>query len=386
MRILALTLLFVFTALTSSAATDEVSALYINNENADDSIATVCDTLTADTTQQRAPWYVRFYRFAGKVLSPKRDLNYIDVQDYYNWCGELQLTSRFESYEIDATNEYSMRISPDTRWRIGPFFGWRFAFLGYNFDIKSIFFKSDDTDFSGSVYSAAFGIDFFYRRVGGNYNIRKLRIGDKDYSDVVRGQHFDGLNLGMTRLSFYYITNYKHYSHQAAFNQTHRQLMSAGSPVIGIQYAHNRSNIDVAKLAGLLGSDALSSLSETQLHQTLKNNELSLTAGYGYNWVFAKNWLAAGELTGSFGYLVQHGDMAYKSEEENEQQSIFRKMDDFYRKNIAFSGNFRFAVLWNNGPWFAGTQVVGFYYQYGNGNVMTRNLLGCAYIYVGFNF
>lgn len=40
----------------------------------------------------------------------------------------------------------------------------------------------------------------------------------------------------------------------------------------------------------------------------------------------------------------------------------------------------------NNGPWFAGTQTILFYYQYGNGAVMTRNLLGSVYVYVGCNF
>lgn len=44
------------------------------------------------------------------------------------------------------------------------------------------------------------------------------------------------------------------------------------------------------------------------------------------------------------------------------------------------------SVLYNNGPWFAGIQTVLFYYQYGNGTVMTRNLLGSYYVYVGCNF
>ena len=62
------------------------------------------------------------------------------------------------------------------RTRVGPFFGWRFAFLGYNIDLQSVFMNSDDTDLSASIYSAAFGLDLFYRRVGGNYNVRNLII------------------------------------------------------------------------------------------------------------------------------------------------------------------------------------------------------------------
>ena len=65
---------------------------------------------------------------------------------------------------------------------------------------------------------------------------------------------------------------------------------------------------------------------------------------------------------------------------------VFKQIDTFYRKNIAFNSNIRMSLLYNNGPWFAGTQTILFYYQYGNGAVMTRNLLGSVYVYVGCNF
>lgn len=347
---------------------------------------TLQDTLPAvlqDTLKKRAPWYVRFYRFADKVLSPPRDLKYIDVQDYYNWCAMMQLTNRFEMYEMDSGKDFHMRVSPDSRWRIGPFFGWRFAFFGYNFDMKSIFIKDDDTDLCGSVYSAAFGLDLFYRRVGGRYNIRHLSVKDVDYTRQLRDVPFDGVNMGMTRISFYYIMNYKHYSHQAAFNQTHRQLISAGSPILGLQYAHNKTSVDVNKLTSMVGmtnDDYLASLLQQQ-----KNDEISLTGGYGYNWVFSKNWLAGAELTGSVGYLHQGTDVE-EQQNDDESHNLFKKIEYFSRKNIALNGNFRFSVLYNNGPWFTGAQAVGFYYQYGNGTVMSRNLLGCVYFFVGCNF
>lgn len=340
--------------------------------------------MPADSTKaerkKKGNWLVRAYRFADRVLSPPRDSNYIDVQNY-NWCAELQMTSRFEQYELDA-NELHLTLSPHWRNRIGPFFGWRWAFLGYNFDLKSIFINSEDTDLGGSVYSAAFGLDLFYRRVGGNYKIKSFESQGTDYSDLVRGKTFNGIQIGMTRVSFYYLTNYKHYSHQAAFSQTNRQLRSAGSPIFGLSYAHNSVSLDWERLSTTIAS-AMPGYKAPKVFQSIKNDEYSLTAGYGYNWVFAKNWLAAGELTGSLGYLVHHSDV--QNDEEN-SGSVFKIIDTFYRKNIAFNGNLRTAILYNNGPWFAGTQAIIFYYQYGNGAVMTRNLMGSLYLYVGCNF
>ena len=329
---------------------------------------------------KKKSWFIRAYNFIDRLLSPPRDSNYIDVQNY-NWCAELQVTSRFEQYEIDATS-FHLKLSPQTRTRIGPFFGWRWAFLGYNFDLKSLFINSEDTDLGGSVYSAAFGIDAFYRRVGGNYKIRKLQSEGKDYSDLVKGKTFNGIHIGMSRLSFYYILNYKQYSHQAAFSQTNRQLRSAGSPIIGASYAHNRVTLDWEKLSATIGS-AIQGYVPPKVFQTIKNDEFSVTGGYAYNWVFAKNWLAAGEMTGSLGYLVHHSDVEGDS---SGSSSVFKQIDTFYRKNIAFNSNIRMSLLYNNGPWFAGTQTILFYYQYGNGAVMTRNLLGSVYVYVGCNF
>ena len=102
--------------------------------------------------------------------------------------------------------------------------------------------------------------------------------------------------------------------------------------------------------------------------------------------MFAKNWLAGAELSGSIGYLLQHTATASRMDDNDEQPNIIKSFEDFGRKNIAFNGTMRLVVLYNNGPWFAGTQGYLFYYQYGNGVVMTRNLLGSAYLYVGYNF
>lgn len=343
-----------------------------------DSMATEARPDTA-VVRKKDSWLVRAYRFCDRVLSPERDSNYIDVQNY-NWCAELQLTSRFEVYEIDAENSFHLKLSPHWRTRIGPFFGWRWAFLGYNFDLKSIFINSEDTDLGGSVYSAAFGLDLFYRRVGGNYNIREFSYGGNDYSDILRDKTVNGIRIGMTRVSFYYILNYKRYSHQAAFSQTNRQLRSAGSPILGFSYAHNSVALDWEKLnASVVSGANIATL--PNMFQTIKNDEYSLTGGYAYNWVFAKNWLAAGEITGSLGYLIHHSDV-----KDEQHSSLLDQIDSFYRKNIAFNSSLRLALLWNNGPWFAGTQSILFSYQYGNGSVMTRNLMGSVYLYVGCNF
>ena len=331
---------------------------------------------------KRPGFFKRAYLFCDRIFSPPRDTNYIDVQNY-NWCAMVQLTTRLEMFQSeDDDGDFNMRMSPQARTRIGPFFGWRFAFFGYNIDLKSVFMNDDDTDLSASIYSSAFGLDLFYRRVGGQYRIDKLMLDDVDYSSLLKGETVDCVKSRMTRISFYYLFNYKHYSHQAAFSQTNRQLISAGSPIVGFQYAHNNTTIDWNNLIGRVneinGTDY-----KVDYNGVMKNDEFSVTAGYGYNWVFAKNFLAAGELTGSIGYLINHVNSWKKNEED---KSIMWNVEDFAKKNLAFNGNLRFAVLYNNGPWFTGIQGVMFYYQHGNAEMVNRNLLTTLYAYVGYNF
>ena len=355
-----------------------------------DTITSALSHQPSDTTQSPPPtgggregasFFTRAYYFLDRIFSPPRDTTYIEIQDHYNWCAEVQLTNRFEMYEIDNDENFLLRVAPKVRTRIGPFFGWRFAFFGYNIDIKSIF-NNDDIDLSGSIYSSAFGLDLFYRRVGGNYNIKRLIMNNTSYSANLRNVPFDGVNVGMSRISFYYVTNYKRYSHQAAFSQTHRQIRSAGSLLLGAAYAHNRIVVDWDKLTDIINTNCGTNIEPNAITGYQKNNEITLSVGYGYNWVFARNWLAAGELSGGIGALFHKAD----SQKPESSSDIFKSINNFANSYLAFNANARIAILWNNGPWFSGVQGVFFYYQSGNGKVVNRNILGTTYVFLGFNF
>lgn len=346
--LLLISILHIFATNIQGSTKGEIGTLSDDISSAEDSAHNII------ISQKKDGWFKRTFRNIDKVLSPERDSNYIDVQKY-NWCAMAQISSRFENYDIDSGEDFTLQVTPSTwRTRIGPFFGWRWAFFGYNIDLKSVFVNSHDTDLGASIYSAAFGVDAFYRRVGGDYNIKQLNVSGKDYSNLLRGTPFGGINIGMTRVSLYYVTNYKHYSHQAAFSQTNRQLRSAGSPILGLSYAHNKQRVDWESLNKIVNQNA--SPEEQAMftldYETQKNDEFSAMAGYGYNWVFAKNFLAAAEFTGALGYLKHKYKFDNTVDEEN--GDFLMQIDNFYKSNIALNANIRLALLYNNGPWFAG--------------------------------
>ena len=102
---------------------------------------------------------------------------YIEPQ-HYEFTVMGQVTRTYESFEL-SSNGQSIRLAPDGLTKVGPYFGWRWFFLGYTFDIKNIGFGHNGlkNQLDLSIYSSQVGIDIFYRRSGDDYKIRDVKLG-----------------------------------------------------------------------------------------------------------------------------------------------------------------------------------------------------------------
>ena len=98
-----------------------------------------------------------------------------------------------------------------------------------------------------------------------------------------------------------------------------------------------------------------------------------LSAGYAYNWVFAKNWLfcASGQLA-----------VAYKSSYGNtaDEDNGF----DFGKVNPDLVG--RFALVYNNVRWYAGASAILRTNNYRTSRFKANNMYGTLSAYIGYNF
>lgn len=58
--------------------------------------------------------------------------------------------------------------------KLGIYFGWRWIFLGYTFDIEDLFGKNknkaEKTEMSLNIYSSKFGVDLYYRKTEATSN------------------------------------------------------------------------------------------------------------------------------------------------------------------------------------------------------------------------
>lgn len=106
----------------------------------------------------------------------------------------------------------------------------------------------------------------------------------------------------------------------------------------------------------------------------IKYTNISLNAGYAYNWVFARNCLAC---------LSFNPAVAYKTSRIEKTEE--READDWY-KNFNIDFILRAGVVYNNSKYFVGTSFVGRTYDYYKNSFSLNNGFGTLQIYAGFNF
>jgi hypothetical protein len=99
-------------------------------------------------------------------------------------------------------------------------------------------------------------------------------------------------------LNAYWIFNHKKFSYPAAYSQSTNQRKSAGSFMAGFSYSQHSIYFDYTQLPTELKNNINSNLRFNKV----KYSDYSLGFGYGYNWVFKKNWVANLSLLPGIGF------------------------------------------------------------------------------------
>lgn len=321
-----------------------------------------------ETPDDSLGWLKRTIRGFSKI-----DTNYVEPQ-HYEFSAMLQTTYTYDIYQLKSDDGQRITLAPSPTMKVGPYFGWRWIFAGYTFDLKNLSIgKSPKQEWEFSLYAAQVGIDLFYRRTGSDYKIRDVHLGDYSLQKELEGLPFDGLSVGITGFNLYYIFNHQRFSYPAAFSQSTCQKISCGSWMAGIGYAYNKLEFDHKKLQNMVDRYGTP---EIQLDSGLMFNNVryldySVTGGYAYNWVFARNWLFCASASVGIGYKHTKGDVEYEG---------------FNFNNLSFDGIGRFGLVYNNMRWYAGTSLVLHGYTYHKERFSANNAFGNWNIYVGYNF
>lgn len=309
------------------------------------------------------------------------DRRYIEPQ-HYNYTLMIQNTNTYEIYKLTSKSGQSITFAPKPTYRVGPYVGWRWIFLGYTFDLKNLNTSKRKTEFDLSLYSSLFGIDLYYRKTGDDYRIREASLSDGNKNQELKGVPFSGLSVSIKGFDVYYIFNHKRFSYPAAFSQSTNQRRSAGSPLIGIGYTAHNLKLNSEKLKEVVESATDKDGNNVKLDSGLmfkqvRYSSYSVSGGYAYNWVFARNWLFAASLSMALAYKKSNGDL------ESEKSSF--AIGGFYFDDINLDGIGRFGVVWNNTKYYAGMSTIIHSFNYRKSQFSTNNVFGSLNFYVGIN-
>ncbi len=341
----------------------------------DDSLSGKSPVLSGDSLLVEQPekegWLKRLI-----VSFSEQDTAWVEPQ-HYNWALMLQSIMTYDYYKLSAGNQ-SVSFSPRLDIRMGPYFGWRWIFLGYTLDLRklNIFKKSPRFEIDGSIYSARFGADVFYRRTVNDYMIRSVEMENGIDTGPLEGMSFDGLKVSITGISLYYIFNHKRFSYPAAFAQSSCQKISCGSWMAGLGYLSNSIDFDYERLESMarerLGQEV--QIDSAMNFGSVKYRDISASVGYAYNWVFARNWLFCSSLSLALAYKKSYSAM--------EQE----RAHGFSFSNFNIDGIGRFGLVWNNTKWYAGASAIVRAYNYHKSRFAANNIFGDLSVYVGLNF
>ena len=313
-----------------------------------------------------------------KIRKVGKEFNAVDTTfispNLYNLAFMLEHSSWYEYYRLGSNSnngEQSISFSPNANFKLGVYFGWRWIFLGYSFDVKDIFGghknKAKKTEMALNLYSSKFGVDLYWRKTGSDFKIRSYN--GFQLNTPTKNMDFNGFQSKIKGLNAYWIFNYKRFSYPAAYSQSTNQRKSAGSLMAGFSYSQHNISFDYDKLP----TEMRDQLHNALLFKKVKYSDYILCLGYGYNWVFAKNWVSNLSLLPA---------IAYKKSKINDTP----QPHTHWIKDINFDLITRASIVYNNSKYFAGAALVMHTYDYRKEDFSLTNTFGTLRVYVGLNF
>lgn len=317
------------------------------------------------------------------------DTTYITPQ-LFDYAVMLQNTNTFESFTIRGTGDkaQSLRFAPNPTFRLGGYFGWRWLFLGYTFDVGGLAGikrgNTKKTEIDLSFYTSRLGLDLYYRKTGNDFRITNLD--DLFSSENPRpeglSKDFSGLNLQTRGLNVYYIFNHRYFSYPAAFSQTTVQRKSCGSFKLGLSLTHHQVSFDASKL----DTRITPLIDPTMFFSAVKYNDYSINFGYAYNWAFDRDWLFAVSFSPGLSYNVTYYRTGNHDEEIAEGNLNLPTLHNFSLDKLSLDFISRVGLVYNNTRYFAGISFILRSFSYKNKSISFNNSFGSINLYFGFNF
>ena len=350
-------------------------------------VDTVIPEVATDTVaaKPKRSFFRKVYDLGKTVIDFISEVDTVYVREQeYNWSVMMQSTTVLEAYKLVTKSGQSLTFVPENSVRIGPYGGWRWIFLGKTLDLKTFSLFGGRVDWNLSFYTPVFTIDFIWRE-SGDYKISRAILQNDIAKEEFDNIPIPGMESFMHVINLNYVFNHKKFSYPAAFAQSGIQKISAGSPVVGIGYNHQKLTLDYNELVSVLderieerfpGQHYTVTVDSTLRFNNLEHKSLVFSGGYAYNFVLTRNFFLSTSLTLGLAFRKSIGEM--------EDRGYTQR--NFNIRNVNFDGCGRVALVYNNMRWYVGANAVAHYYSNNKTQFRSSNWLGTINLYVGVNF
>lgn len=210
--------------------------------------------------------------------------------------------------------------------------------LDYLFGGEPVKHRRFDLNFSCSLIA----FDVYYSKNLGNTNITQLGDTYRNYNFFNSDYHFTGLTLESFGVDMYYFFNNKKYSQGAAYSYSKYQKRSAGSFISGLTFSRQNVKMNF----NTLPDEIIEELPADKRKYHVHYRDYCFMLGYGYNWVFRKNWLLNFTLIPCVGFNRSLNDTEERKKEmfsynlKAKFALVYNHNRFFYSMNGKFDGHF----------------------------------------------
>lgn len=258
-----------------------------------------------DGTLQMTDTTVIYPRFVGFCVDVYNWANH--AFNYYDpayvkgtgkrWKARLVNDNWLDSYAMDFKGDVPIWMLSEPYCNLGFYLQYMAVSAGYSVDMSNVI---GNKPLSHRRWEFAFTCARFYaegyytQNTGGTY---LRRLGDYRDGHIFK-KHLQGVKFKSFGVNAYYFFNHKRYSQGCVYGFSNLQKRSAGSVIAGISVSNHDIGIDFSSLP----PEMLIYLKSKNLKYRFDYNDYSLLIGYGYNLVFARNFVFNVTALPAFGF------------------------------------------------------------------------------------
>ncbi len=274
---------------------------------------------------------VNTYRW-GDTFFNGYDTTYVQPTGY-KFNAKITSENWTDGYRFVLPNNTRIYMQSDPSSSLGVYLTYLAVSAGYDVNLNKLFTGNNRSRqrFRFGFNCMLFAAELYFIKNDVGTNVRSF--GMRNHMQHMK-LPMSGINTTTWGIDAYYFFNHKRYSEAATFNFSRIQRKSQGAFYTGFSIYTQHLNFDFSSLPQYMLDQLPSQWPDYRYY--INTHNYAIRVGYGYNWVFAKNWVLGVSESPIVG--VRKGYVN----------------SDISKVSFSLYNRAKASVVWNNRQWFFG--------------------------------